>query len=67
MTDATMSSNNNHNKNIMKTTTKHNGSGYMAPTFEITSVAAEAGFCYSGDATLNGFNDPETVDLDFGN
>lgn len=51
----------------MKTTTKHNGSGYMAPTFEITSVAAEAGFCYSGDATLNGFNDPETVDLDFGN
>ncbi len=50
----------------MNTNEKRIG-GYMFPTLETTSVAAEVGFCASGDATLNGFNDPESVDFDFNN
>lgn len=51
----------------MNTKTKQTGSGYTAPLLETTSVAAEAGFCASSDATLNGFNKPEEVEFDFGN
>lgn len=51
----------------MKTITKNNGEGYVSPLLDITAVHAEAGFCASGDATLNGFNDPESVDFDFNN
>ena len=51
----------------MNTNEKRIGGGYVSPTLETTSVAAEAGFCASCDATLNGFNDPESVDFDFNN
>ena len=62
-----LQNNNNHNYNIMNTNEKRIGGGYVSPTLETTSVAAEAGFCASCDATLNGFNDPESVDFDFNN
>ena len=51
----------------MKTKVNSTGEGYTAPLLETTSVAAEAGFCASCDATLNGFNKPEEVEFDFGN
>ena len=51
----------------MKTKAISGMEGYIAPTFDITSVNAEAGFCASGDAKLNGFNDPESVEFDFNN
>lgn len=39
--------------------------GYESPYFETTSVNPEIGFCASSETTLNGFNDPESIDFDF--
>ena len=39
--------------------------GYESPYFETTAVNPEIGFCASSETTLNGFNDPESIDFDF--